>query len=622
MGVLLRATMLSIVLAPLPGFSSGSSGAGTAVSSYEDRATFEADGGATTIIDFSTNDASLPITNPPNDISFNVFARSGVIFQNIHSYFDQFIYTSPLAVIRVSLPPGTHTVGADIAPFNHATGTFTITLSTGDKLQLSNSRSVQFFGAIANTSIQWVEFGLDGGSIMLDNFAFGDGPGQGWNATSPMQTPRSGAGAARLRSGKVLVVGGDSSADDGGGGGPRTEAETFEPVTGSWTRTSPLPSAHRLNATLLGTGEVLVVGDDVGRVTPTDYLYDEASANWTPAGPPSRVRYAPAVTLLSSGDVLMAGGYNGGCCSGPAGTFNTAEIYNRASNSWTSTGNMAERRLGHTAALLTSGKVLVAGGTIRDPVLPLNSAEIYDPATHTWLRTGSMKTPRYFHTATLLPSGKVLVVGGFSTPSTPLASVEIYDPASGGWSPTASMSVARANHSATLLPSGKVLVAGGEGTMGNALDSSEIYDPASNSWSSGGRMINGRKQHTATLLTTGLLLIAGGVGASAGNVANAEFWAPAVLSPLTPQQTLGNLNYRVLTLVANGTLNESDANDLITKLQAAISKLNKGNSQAACKQLKKFVNQTNALVAGGTLTTSVGQDLIDAALEIKNTIGC
>lgn len=621
MQILLSAILLVIVLAPLPVLSSGSSGASAAVSSYDDRAMFEAAAGTTTIIDFSTNDASLPITNPPSDVSFNVFVRSGVIFQDIHSYFDQFIYTSPMAVTRVNLPPGTHTIGSDIAPFNHGAGTLTITLSTGDKFQLSNSGSVQFFGAIANTSIQWVEFGLDGGSVMLDNFAFGRMSEGSWSASSPMQTPRSCAGAVRLRSGKVLIVGGDSDTD-AGLGGPRTEAETFEPASGSWTRTSTMPSAHRLNATLLATGEVLVVGDDVGSATPTDYLYDETSAKWTPAGPPSRVRYAPAVTLLSSGDVLMVGGYNGGCCSGLTGTFNTAEIYNRDSNSWTSIGAMGERRLGHTATLLTSGKVLVTGGTIRDPILPQAPTEIYEPLTHTWSRTGSLQTARYFHTATMLPSGKVLVVGGFSTPSAPLTSAEIYDPAAGAWSRTAPMSVARANHSATLLPSGKVLVAGGEGAMSSALDSSEIYDPASNAWSSRGRMISGRKQHTAKFLDTGLLLVAGGVGASGRNVANAEFWTPAGPPSLTPQQALGNLNYRVLTLVAYGTLNESDANDLISKLQAAISKLNKGNPPAVCKQLKKFVTQANALVAAGTLTPSVGQDLIDAALEIKNTIGC
>ena len=317
----------------------------------------------------------------------------------------------------------------------------------------------------------------------------------------------------------------------------------------------------------------------------------------------------------------MAGGYDGHCCSGPTGTFETAELYNRSSTSWTPTAGMAAARTSHTATPLKSGMVLVTGGAIRDPITSHSSSEIYDPVTHTWSRTGPMATPRFSHTATLLPSGKVLVIGGFSTFTTPLASAEIYDPASGAWSPTAPMSVARGNHTATLLPSGRVLVAGGDNGI-ESFDSSEIYDPATRAWSNAGRMINARTRHTATLLTSGLILVAGGVGASGGDIASAEFWQPASSQPLTPQQALGNLHYSVLILVARGTLNDSEANTAISKIQTAISKLNKGNPHAACKQLKKLVNQVNALVTAGTLTASVGQDLIEAALRVKETIGC
>src|SRR5438552_16054323 len=68
------------------------------------------------------------------------------------------------------------------------------------------------------------------------------------------------------------------------------------------------------------------------------------------------------------------------------------------------------------------------------------------------------------HTATLLPSGQVLVAGGYSGSNA--LSAELYDPATGVWTPTGSLPVGRWDYTATLLPNGQVLVAGGIGTHG------------------------------------------------------------------------------------------------------------------------------------------------------------
>lgn len=88
-------------------------------------------------------------------------------------------------------------------------------------------------------------------------------------------------------------------------------------------------------------------------------------------------------------------------------------------------------------------------------------------------------------------------------------------------------------------------------------------------------------------------------------------------------EALGDLIGNIQDLVDDETLNNGQGNSLISKLQNIIAKINDGKLNAACGQLNAFIEQVNDYVwEDCILTESQGQYLIDAAMNIKNAIGC
>ena len=143
---------------------------------------------------------------------------------------------------------------------------------------------------------------------------------------------------------------------------------------------------------------------------------------------------------------------------------------------------------GWSTTPMPSGKDLIAGGSIQTTFPNTNNhvfsrAELFDPATGMRTETGSMNTAREFHTATLLRTGQVLVAGGQNLVPDgtfhSLVSAELYDPMTGKWTQTGSMNSPHPNQSAILEKDGKVRVSGSEGRTKLPDD---LYDPRTGTW--------------------------------------------------------------------------------------------------------------------------------------------
>jgi hypothetical protein len=275
---------------------------------------------------------------------------------------------------------------------------------------------------------------------------------------------------------------------------------------------------------------------------------------------------------------------------------------------------MNAKRVGHTATLLQSGKVLVAGGWVLNPGNVLASAELYDPQTDVWIQLPPippMQTARSFHAATLLNNGQVLVAGGLSTSYLALNSSELYDPATNNWTPGPTMLADnRPWPKAVLFKVGRVLVVSFE----DPNTSSEIYDLSSNGWSAlrtlGTVITNG---FTLTLLDNGKVLRAGGNTLLSGIQASAtaELFDPVSLTwtPVAPMAVARTNHAAVqidsnVVMVAGGTNTISGRGQSFASVEIYDADSNTWNQVGQMSRAVQYLTLTlltdeHALAVGG-----------------------
>ena len=210
-----------------------------------------------------------------------------------------------------------------------------------------------------------------------------------------------------------------------------------------------------------------------------------------------------AVHLLDDGRVLVAGGTN--LQSG--GSLNTSELYDPSTGAWSYTANnMAQDRFGSSIIKLQDGRVLITGGSVGGNAGNCyNTAEIFNPATNTWSSAGTMPYAGTFEQMAVLSDGRVFVAGGGCTSD--LANSTIYNPTTNTWSSTTSLPVTPATGVSFLLDNGNVLVRSTGFNSGTTVD--EIYNPTTDTWT----VNNAPSAHRITWaqLTNGDVLTMGGI---------------------------------------------------------------------------------------------------------------
>jgi len=340
-----------------------------------------------------------------------------------------------------------------------------------------------------------------------------------WAVEPALPVGVTGHQAALASDGTVVVSGGEGSLGYGALAFLTYYSDFCTCEFSTWDVSGSMPRLHwQHTLTPLPDGRVLVAGDHNGSAgTAAAEIYRSQALSGAPFDTvrafPVAPRVVPKTSLLPTGELLMAGGLDS------AGALVAlSELYDAATGTVSPTGSLLEARTSHQVSLLPSGKVLATGGRVGPMGVtpPAASAELYDPGTGAWSPATAMTTGRMDHTAVLLASGRVLVAGGASAGFTETASAEIYDPDSDSWAPTGSMVVARSRHAAVLLRDGDVLVAGGVANgLGSPIADTEIWDSESGTWAKIGSLAAPRESPLLVSLLDGRVVAMGGLGAGA-----------------------------------------------------------------------------------------------------------
>ena len=222
--------------------------------------------------------------------------------------------------------------------------------------------------------------------------------------------------ATLLANGKVLVTGGSVFTTTDYVPIP----ELYDPVTNTWTRLDAANAVIPNYAFMfqMPDGRMLAAGSDEAKMATR--ILDLNTQTWSTVDPTildagSAVMYLPGKVMKTGSSYLSPPADNGGSVPSAATTY--VLDMTAPSPAWQQTESMEFPRTHLNLTILPDGTVLATGGSTDiggvNPANAVYAAELWDPATQTWTTLSSAQVPRLYHsTATLLPDGRVVSAGG------------------------------------------------------------------------------------------------------------------------------------------------------------------------------------------------------------------
>jgi len=263
--------------------------------------------------------------------------------------------------------------------------------------------------AAGNNGKVYVAGGTDETNIALNTVLEYDPATDTWTSRAPMPTARKDLGLAKAGNGRLYAIGGRASSGDTST--PLATVEEYNPDTNSWATRASMPTPRERAGVVAGLdGKVYVIGgDNNGSLLATTEVYDPASDTWSVRADIPTARDLLTAVAANNGRIYAIGGIPG-CCVPVA----TVEEYDPVTDSWVTRASMPTARYELGAALGGDGRIYVVGGhgSAHNPREDLSTVEVYDPATDSWSTGPSMPSARTAMGVATVNGASLYAIGG------------------------------------------------------------------------------------------------------------------------------------------------------------------------------------------------------------------
>ena len=253
------------------------------------------------------------------------------------------------------------------------------------------------------------------------------------------------------------------------------ETRVFDPTTRVWISKAAYPGTARDHMGIVGVGSLLyLIGGITANPQPsvtTVQRYDPSTNSWTALAPLPAARGAMGVAALN-GKIYAAGGIRGGVA------VNDFAVFDPASNAWTPLPALPTPR-DHLTAAAVNGKIYALGGRNTGVCAPLKTVEVYDPATNAW-STGTPMIAAHAGHASGVANNHIQVFGGEgnATDCGVIATAEDFDPATNAWTALPNMPTPRAGSGGATVGSSVYIPGGAIASGSSATSVHERFDAA------------------------------------------------------------------------------------------------------------------------------------------------